>query len=465
MSEAAPARRLCLIELNEFSVSLLRRGVEALRLPHVAHLLSMRASATTTDDAVEHRGLDPWVQWVSVHTGVPASVHGVRHLGEAPLRLQYPQLWEILSTQGISSGVWGAMNAGRGNAERCRFFLPDPWSVAEPAHPRALNRLLALPRYYARNYLEVSAPAVLRGVLGFAQFVVGSGSVLRLLRQLPFALGGLRRAGANNALLFALFDLINCVLFTRFKRHHAPQFSLIFLNSLAHLQHHRWSAVGPPGQALAFGLRAIDRCLGLLFAALAEGEAVLVMNALTQRNIVGETPRICYRQISPTRFLESIGLGCRQVQQLMTNDAHVDFDSPAQRDAAAAALARAQIAGAALFQVEVRADELCRLFYQVDCWDELADECEVEINGRRIRFFDHFEAIVARTGAHVPAGDCFACGIELPPQLYNHEVAGHVLGYFGIDCPVASSGAPAGGVPATEDFPIPSQAASSVCVE
>jgi hypothetical protein len=451
MPEAAPVRRLCLIELNEFSVGLLERGVEALGLPYVVQLLSLRASTTSTDDAVEHRGLDPWVQWVSVHTGVPASEHGVLHLGEAPQRLQHPQLWETLSAHGIRSGVWGAMNATRGDAKHCRFFLPDPWNSAEPAHPRALDRLLDLPRYYARNYLEVSVPALLRGLFSLMRFVAGSGSVLGLLRQLPFALGGLRRSGPSDALLFALFDLVSCVLFADFKRRYAPQFSLIFLNSLAHLQHHRWSPAGPLGADLAFGLRTVDRCLGVLFASLAEGEAVLVMNALTQRNIVGETPRICYRQISPARFLAAVGLGCRQVQPLMTNDAHVDFDSAAERDAAAAALARAQIAGQALFQVEVRADQPYRLFYQVDFWDALVGDCEVEINGRHIRFFEHFEAIVARTGAHIAAGDCFARGIDLPLQLYNHAVAAQVLGYFGVSRTIASSVEPAEDVTAADE--------------
>jgi len=148
------SRRLMLIELNEFSVDLLRRGVEELDLRNLRRLLAMDASRTTTQDQVEHRGLDPWVQWVSVHTGVPSSTHGILHLGDTPGNLGFHQVWERLSELGVSSGLWGAMNANRPGASECRFFLPDPWTFSERAYPEELNGLLELPRYYSTNYLD-----------------------------------------------------------------------------------------------------------------------------------------------------------------------------------------------------------------------------------------------------------------------------------------------------------------------
>ena len=30
----------------------------------------------------EHHGLDPWVQWVSIHTGKPSSEHKILELGK-----------------------------------------------------------------------------------------------------------------------------------------------------------------------------------------------------------------------------------------------------------------------------------------------------------------------------------------------------------------------------------------------
>ena len=442
----AADKKLTLIELNEFSVALLQRGVQEQGLPNVARLLALNEAATTTDDLVEHRGLDPWVQWVSAHTGVPSSVHNIIHLGDAPMNLGFKQVWETLSERGISSGVWGAMNATRCGATHCKFFLPDPWTFAEAAYPDKLNELLALPRYYSKNYLDVSKSEFLKRTFLLAKFVLGSGALAKIIGQTPLVLGGVLRNGINNALLFSLFDLFSTAMFVEYKKKHQPQLSVIFLNSIAHLQHHRWEAGARLTGDLTFGLKVIDRVLEMLFASLEPDEAVVVMNALTQKNIVDEKPRICYRQINPARFLSAVGLNFQSVEQLMTNDAYVFFATPQERDHAAAVIARATIQGKPLFQAESDAKDSRKLFYQVDFWDELDDDIAVDVNGHSINFLGHFEAIVARTGAHLRDGNVFSAGIELPEHMHNHEMAGHLLAFFGADRPAGEG--KAAGIPA-----------------
>lgn len=423
-------RRLMLIELNEFSVDLFQQGVRELSLPHVERLLSMSHATTRTDDQIEHRGLDPWVQWVSVHTGLPSSVHKVIHLGDAPAKLGCQQLWETLSACGVSSGVWGAMNATRGNASQCQFFLPDPWTFMEKAYPPRLNDLLALPRYYSKNYLDVSIAQFVRNTMRLVRYVFGSSAIAKLLAHSPFLLAGMARTGLTNAFLFSAFDLFSAALFIAKRRKHSPQLSLIFLNSIAHLQHHRWEKGATLSRDLAFGLRTIDRVLGMLFADLAPGEALVVMNALTQKNIVGEKPRICYRQINPQAFLHGTGLAFQTVEQLMTNDAHVFFSSRVERDAAATALSAVKLDDQPFFHVEPSPEDECKLFFQIDFWEEVESGRKLQVNGRTIEFDSNFEAIVARTGAHVNHGNVFYAGVKFPSSLYNHEVGHRIAQWF-----------------------------------
>jgi hypothetical protein len=419
--------RLLLIELNEFSVDLFKRGLTELQLPSIQRLMALKSSETVTEDSVEHRGLDPWVQWVSIHTGVPSSQHGIVHLGDASTDLNLRQLWETLSLNGVSSGVWGAMNATRGTAKLCHFFLPDPWTFKEDAFPAQLKDLLALPRYYAKNYLDVSKTEFLAGVLRLIRYVSCSGAFIECIKMIPLILKGLIRNGINNAMLFSLFDLFSTALFLEQRKRSNTQLSIIFLNSIAHLQHHRWEAGDKLSDDLKFGLQAIDHALGLLFASRTEGEALVVMNALTQRNIVHEKPRICYRQVNPARFLNAVGFKFLSVEQLMTNDAHVFFVSTADRGVASIVLSQTTVEGQALFDVKPSLQDPCKLFYQVDFWDELDVNTTVLVNGINIRFFDHFEAIVARTGAHIPEGNAFFDGIALPPKFHNHEVTSFLI--------------------------------------
>ena len=100
---------MLLIELNEFNRSLLQSIAARHGLKHLQLVLGWSRASTFTSDEYDTGFLEPWVQWVSVHTGVPSSQHGVKNLGDVP-NLAEDQLWERWSKRGISSVVWGVMN-------------------------------------------------------------------------------------------------------------------------------------------------------------------------------------------------------------------------------------------------------------------------------------------------------------------------------------------------------------------
>jgi len=427
---SSSSKRLLLIELNEFSLDLLRQGIEELKLSNLAKMISLAKSLTKTDDLIEHRGLDPWVQWVSVHTGVPLSEHGVLHLGDAPIKLKHPQLWERLDEMGVTTGVWGAMNAVRGKVKSCKFFLPDPWTFGEPAYPEKLNDLLALPIYYSKNYLDVSKSKFILLSLKLIKFILTSGALIDIIRLTPFMLKGLFKTGLNNALLFTFFDLISTSLFLAEKKKYKPQFALIFLNSIAHIQHHSWHITSPMPQDLKFTLQSMDKIIGLLVECIDKDDALIVMNGLTQRNVTAEPPKIMYRQINPAGFLMSANIDFERVEQLMTFDGHVFFESSGARDFAVSVLKAVHVGGLPLFQVEANLSNPLQLFYQVDFWGQLEPDTEIIVNGKRLKFFSVFEAVVARTGSHIPEGALFSKGVQFKATQYNHEIFHGIVQHF-----------------------------------
>jgi hypothetical protein len=423
---------MLLLELNEFNLALLEAAVAREDLPNLATLLRWPRAATTTADREETGFLEPWVEWVSVHTGRPSAVHGIRHLGDVP-NLDTELIWERLDRHGVTTGVWGAMNGARRDARRCRFFLPDPWTFSEPAHPAALAPLLALPRYLARNYLGVSRMRVARLGMGFAAALVRAVGLRDVVLSLGLLRQGLARFGLRHFVVIAWFEYLSGLAFLRQYARHAPQFAILFVNSIAHVQHHYWTA-GTRGVTpeIAFTLGVIDRLLGRVLAALGEAVPIVVMNALTQENTSHEPPWILYRQKDPEAFLRAAGLAPSAVEPLMTYDAHVFF--PTARDGAAAreVLAAAAIGGRPLFAVEPDPVNPCKLFYRIDFAEELPDDARLTVNGRDLPFFAWFAAIVRRTGRHGPDGTVFTRHVALPPQLANHEVCAHLCRHFGI---------------------------------
>ncbi|MGH3370714.1 MAG: hypothetical protein ACRDPR_12005, partial [Nocardioidaceae bacterium] len=96
------------LEFNELSPTLMKRFIDTGRLPNFDRL--RRESLTFITEAGEKgEQLDPWVQWVTVHTGATADEHGVGQLGEAA-RLQVPTVADIVSEGGRSVWLCGSMN-------------------------------------------------------------------------------------------------------------------------------------------------------------------------------------------------------------------------------------------------------------------------------------------------------------------------------------------------------------------
>jgi hypothetical protein len=68
-----PAVKVILLELNELSPDLMSRFIDEGELPNFRRL---RAQSTlyTTDADEDPPSLQPWIQWITVHTGVPSGV-------------------------------------------------------------------------------------------------------------------------------------------------------------------------------------------------------------------------------------------------------------------------------------------------------------------------------------------------------------------------------------------------------
>jgi hypothetical protein len=420
--------KLTLIELNEFNPDMLARAAAELNLRHVARLLAMPATETFTNDEQEHQGLDPWVQWVSIHSGQPTEVHGIRRLGMTA-RQNRDQLWNAVGKTGRSWGAWGVMNAPLGSRAGCDFFMPDPWSFEERAFPPALNNLLALPRYAAKNYLKLNLGEVLKALSRLAVYFVAPARWPVLPRIVARLFKGIGIAGLNIHTLTTLVDYIGVLQLVQLKKSKATDFTVVFLNHIAHLQHQFWSREGAIDPNMRFGLLMCDEMLGLLFASLAPGEAVVVANGMRQKNVAGQGWCV-YRQKQPEDMLRRLGVDFARVEQCMTNDANVIFADAERADRAMETLSAARLGGTddPIFYAE--RESPTRLFYQLAIDHRVSSGATIVSPNGSIPFDDVLELVCERTGAHEQRGDVFAQAVQLPERMQNHELFDAILGHF-----------------------------------
>lgn len=416
---------MLIIELNEFNSDLLRSVAQAGGFKHVEKVLNWRHAGTWTSDQYQTGFLEPWVQWVSVHTGVPSGEHGVKNLGDVP-QLAEEQIWERWSRHGLSSIVWGVMNGDRRNAENCHVFIPDPWTFSESAYPERFQGLIALPRYLAKNYLDFSKlTAVWKGSSLLA-------TLLRSMKISDFVDGlnvfrrGIVRFGPTNVVFIAFFEYLSAMAFIRAVEQNRPDAAIVFINMLAHVQHHYWKT--PDGSAcpqIEFAVMVIDEIVGkLLSRGKVGGGKVAVMNALSQSCTIDEAPWILYRPNNHASLVSFLGIKAARVEPLMTYDAHVFFKTADDARDGAEILEGARIGNQRLFVVEADKLDPLKLFYRVEMHDPVDAEAMFSCREKLTRFADHFTAIVQRTGKHSQIGDLYA-NFEIGREKFsNHELSG-----------------------------------------
>ena len=413
------------LELNEFNEPLLREASAELRLKNVEKLLHFHKSETWTEDLYESDFLEPWVQWVSIHTGIPSSEHQIKHLGDVP-QLKTPQIWEKLSEKGISSGIWGAMNASRNQTANCLFFLPDPWTASETAFPKELNALLDPLRFISKNYRP--SPAIIPQVGSLIKLFKRNNLGKCLAKESVLLLKNVLRYKGKPFVLVSFLDYLSTRLFLKYKERYHPNFSLLFLNSIAHLQHHEWkNRKIIPKDPLAHGFKTIDKILGHIMNAMKPDDLLIVTNALSQKNTSDEKPWILYRQIDHQKFLQAVGIPDARVEAHMTHDAHLFFSSTSSAQTAKRILQGIQVNGSKLFLVESYPNEPLKLFYRIQFTDVLPKDAYFEVSEKRLPFFDLFSSIVQRTGKHIQKGTLFCNKPLFPSRLFNHEIGDTLL--------------------------------------
>lgn len=376
------------------------------------------------DQEHEHHGLDPWVQWVSVHTETPSQEHEVIRLGDVT-KLKHTQIWERIGREGWTTGVWGVMNASRSNAKNNLFFVADPWTFSERPFPENVSGFLQLPGYFAKNYLAPSKSRLLGSALKTSAYLLRNIPLSKLISDGWYLARNVLRTGVNTAVLFGAYELMSARVFAKFRKAHNPDANIIFLNSIAHFQHHDWESGGHLDATGEFVFKTIDRVLSFVLPKEGADVKILVLNGLSQRNVSDEDFYI-YRQIDPLRFLERLNLKPVSVEQCMTNDAHVFFATKEERDNAARILSTGHIEGQNAFYVEVDQFDDTKLFYQLAFWDEVDMKAPLTVGNHLMRFDEEFAVHAKRTGEHVPEGTYFAAGVEMPARVPNSHVLRHI---------------------------------------
>jgi hypothetical protein len=407
-----------LLEFNELCPPLMSRFMSEGKLPNFQRLYG-EAQVYGTDAEEEAPFLEPWIQWVTVHSGMSYREHQIFHLADGHT-LRQKSLWDVLSERGHRVWVCGSMNI-RYDQPINGLVLPDPWATeVAPSDPR----LEPYFKFVQRNVLEYTNESVPLSAADYARFVsfmathgLSFGTVRAIAEQLLAEWRGHDRWKRA-----VLLDKLQFDVFAHFYRRLKPNFSSFFLNSTAHFQHLYWRNMEPDlflrrptaaeqaeyAPAILFGYEEMDRLLARFYDLADHNTTLIFCTALSQQPCLkyeADGGKLFYRPRDFGRFVAFAGVGgFTEIVPVMSECFNIRFGSERSAAAAKERLARLRVEGTAALSVEQRDHSLyaaCRVNKPIPKDAILS----VHEGGPSAPFFDHFYRVDGiKSGMHHPEG-------------------------------------------------------------
>jgi hypothetical protein len=319
------------------------------------------------------------------------------------------------------------MNGRPGRAKLCSFFLADPWVFDVETRPESLACMKDLATHLAKNYLQPWQPKILGLACHYAFGLLANLKVSEIVAATVIFLDGLFKFGPSNLVLGAFFEYASACAFMKARRRFEPQFSILFLNLLAHAQHHYWFKEDSLSPQLSYSFKVVDAILQKAFST---SDTVLIANGFSQTNTSHEPSWILYRPHDPITLMRAIGIFPARAEPLMTHDLHIWFSSEVETELAARALTSARIKEKKLFLVEADANDRCKLFVRLQFTDAVEAQETFFVLEKPYRFHKYFKTVVTRTGKHDASGFVFQTKRLLPEALLNHQINHYICKFF-----------------------------------
>ena len=429
--------RLILIELNEINFDTATTYIERGEyLPGFKKLIER--GIVHTESEPEYENLEPWIQWPSVHTGKAFKEHKVFRLGDF-IKSSDEQFFEQVEKAGFSVGAVSPMNASN-KLNSPAYFIPDPWTKT-PCDNSFASKSITDAIVQAVNDNSQSK-LTFKTIFNLGLVFVALVRPSRYLPMAKYALNAIGKPWRKALFLDMLLYEIHKNLYNR----KSPNFSTLFLNSGAHIQHHyffnspyidspelknpAWY-IGQADDPFLEMLKVYDEMLMDLLEF--PDTEIIVATGLSQKPY--DQLKFYYRLKDHASFLKNIGLEFADVVPRMTRDFLVSFDTTEQ-----AFKAEQQLS-------EILVNNEVRLFEEIDNRgkdifvvltypSEITDKTMISNLGKESPLGDLVTFVAIKNGEHQSKGFAyFSEGIsEFAPPQGSHvsKIHNTVLQFFGI---------------------------------
>ncbi len=318
---------MILLALNELNTGLIKEYIKLGHLNNFSKLFKYGIIETSSESKYDL--LEPWIQWVTVQTGLKFDQHKVYRLGDIVNRQDLTQIFETLENKGLTVGCISPFNADN-RLEKSNFFVPDPWTKTRTSGTFLIRRLS---KTISRLVNTNSSGKV--GVCDFFWLIISLIFYVRVKRWPNFLWFFVNRN--KPGVKAAILDSVLLEVFVTLQKKYKPDYSHLFFNGGAHIQHHYmfnskvyngnyknpdWYCSNTWDPVLMI-LKTYDRIIGDL---LKSGEKIIGLTGLHQSPHEKQT--FYWRPLNHKNLLHEMGLNCSfKVTPRMSRDFLIEFNN------------------------------------------------------------------------------------------------------------------------------------------
>ena len=398
--------QLVLIELNEINFEYAKKYFDVLKIDTIKKI-SKELINTESENSDEL--LEPWIQWHSIHTGCSAKDHGVFRLGDT-INSKKTQLFEELEADNLKVGSISAMNSIN-NLKDPSYFIPDPWTKTksdDSFFSKIITSVLkdtvnnnASGKFSIKNYFYL--------IIIFLRFV-------RLKKYTNFLklffnsfFGKWRKALFLDLLLHEIH--LNLLIAKK------PNFSCVFFNAGAHIQHHyllnslaNTTNIKNPEKIIDKNKDPFKEMLEVYDDILKDyfihTENIIIATGLTQSIV--KKPHYYYRLTDHKNFLKNLDLDFINVEPRMSRDFLIHFSDNNNRDKTYEKLKKIKINNEFIFGILDLRDK--SIFVTLTYNKEIFKDDIINVNNKNFKIYDQVVFVAFKNGYHNGKGFLFANG-------------------------------------------------------
>lgn len=449
-------KSVILLEFNEIVPWLVDRFIDEGHLPNFKRLRD-QSKVMVTDAEEEQKHLEPWIQWITVHSGMTYEEHGVFHLADG-YKLNNKCLWDLVSDSGGKVWICGSMNV-RYDRPLNGLLLPDAWSTGAIPYPDTLMPFCKFVQTYVQEHTNAKVPLSKADYFNFIKYMVLHGLSFDTILQVAKQLVGEKLGSRDGWQRAVLLDKFQWDIFAHHYKKEKPNIATFFSNSTAHYQHKYWRNLEPDafemkpteeeqakyGNAVLFGYQEMDKTIGKCLSLAGDDATVILSSSLSQQPYTlsedGDGKGF-YRPKKLEDFRKAMGLkNVKSYAPVMSEQFHIHFDSKEDVKAAIERLESVTTNGRKALYVK---DDDLSVFCGCTIFDHVEKGSMLEIladDGRQVSFYDVFyKADSKKSGMHHPDGIFWLKDSSIKPEIVKEKVplknmAPTIMEILGIERP------------------------------